>query len=295
MAVPIIIKRIALNHFTFLYDKSPDLFKMLEDSLVKSGTTLSVKNYASIVTFEGFLAAIFTFIFYSFFLSLNLFTLNYYTMMLSYIFVPLIVGLLVFLFGLFYPAQKVASRQKEIETNLPFAIAHMGSVAASGIAPSAVFKMLAEFKEYGTLADEIKKIVRNMETFGMDPITAMREVSKRTPSEKFRQLLLGFISTIEGGGNLKMYLKITGEQALFTWRTKRQKYIKQLSNYAELYTGILIAAPLLIIALFSVMNMIQPDLGGFGIMNLMKMSIYLLIPTVNVGFMIFLEITQVEM
>lgn len=134
-----------------------------------------------------------------------------------------------------------------------------------------------------------------MDTFGMDPMTSMREVAKRTPSEKFRQLLLGFVSTIEGGGDLKLYLKNAGEQALFTWRIKRQKYIQQLSAYAEFYTGILIAAPLFIIALFSVMNMIQPELGGFGILDLMKMSIYLLVPIVNVGFVIFLEITQVEM
>ncbi|OYT42465.1 MAG: hypothetical protein B6U88_03285 [Candidatus Aenigmarchaeota archaeon ex4484_56] len=200
-----------------------------------------------------------------------------------------------FIFGIFYPTQRVAHRKKDIETNLPFAIAHMGSVAASGIPPSVIFKMLAKFKEYGVLADEFGKIVRNMETFGMDPMSAIREVSKRTPSEKFRQLLLGFVSTIEGGGDLKLYLKNAGEQALFTWRIKRQKYIQQLSAYAEFYTGILIAAPLFIIALFSVMNMIQPQLGGFEILDLMKMSIYLLVPIVNVGFVIFLEITQVEM
>ncbi|MCD6226810.1 MAG: type II secretion system F family protein [Candidatus Aenigmarchaeota archaeon] len=293
--IPIFFKRIAIKHFSFVYDKYPEIFKPLELTLVKSGIALSVKNYASVVIFATLIAYIASLITLTSLIAFSIIKMNIFLLILSIIFIPVLIAVMTFIFGIFYPTQRVAHRKKDIETNLPFAIAHMGSVAASGIPPSVIFKMLAKFKEYGVLADEFGKIVRNMETFGMDPMTAMREVSKRTPSEKFRQLLLGFVSTIEGGGDLKLYLKNAGEQALFTWRIKRQKYIQQLSAYAEFYTGILIAAPLFIIALFSVMNMIQPQLGGFGILDLMKMSIYLLVPIVNIGFVIFLEITQVEM
>ena len=293
--IPIFFKRIAIKHFSFVYDKYPEIFKPLELTLVKSGIALSVKNYASVVVFATLIAYIVSLITLTSLIAFSIIKMNIFLLILSIIFIPVLIAVMTFIFGIFYPTQRVAHRKKDIETNLPFAIAHMGSVAASGIPPSVIFKMLAKFKEYGVLADEFGKIVRNMETFGMDPMSAIREVSKRTPSEKFRQLLLGFVSTIEGGGDLKLYLKNAGEQALFTWRIKRQKYIQQLSTYAEFYTGILIAAPLFIIALFSVMNMIQPQLGGFEILDLMKMSIYLLVPIVNVGFVIFLEITQVEM
>ena len=293
--IPIFFKRIAIKHFSFVYDKYPEIFKPLELTLVKSGIALSVKNYASVVVFATLIAYIASLITLTSLIAFSIIKMNIFLLILSIIFIPVLIAVMTFIFGIFYPTQRVAHRKKDIETNLPFAIAHMGSVAASGIPPSVIFKMLAKFKEYGVLADEFGKIVRNMETFGMDPMSAIREVSKRTPSEKFRQLLLGFVSTIEGGGDLKLYLKNAGEQALFTWRIKRQKYIQQLSTYAEFYTGILIAAPLFIIALFSVMNMIQPQLGGFEILDLMKMSIYLLVPIVNVGFVIFLEITQVEM
>jgi flagellar protein FlaJ len=196
---------------------------------------------------------------------------------------------------LFYPYQKVLSRARSIDTNLPFAIAHMGAIASSGIPPSSIFKLLAEFQEYDVLAEEMKKIVRNIEVFGLDPMSAMREVAMRTPSEKFKQLLLGLVSTIQGGGDLKTYLKNAGEQTLFTWRMRRQKYLQQLSAYAEFYTGLLIAAPLFIISLFSVMYMIQPELAGFDILTLMRLSIYLLVPFLNLGFLIFLQTTQIEM
>ena len=141
----------------------------------------------------------------------------------------------------------------------------------------------------------MKKIVRNVEVFGLDPMSAMREVAKRTPSGKFKQLLLGLVSTIGSGGDLKTYLRNAGEQALFTWRMKREKYLQQLSAYAEFYTGLLIAAPLFIISLFSVMYMIQPQLGGMDILDLMKISTYLLVPALNLGFTLVLQLTQVEM
>lgn len=279
--------------FSWVPDRYPEIFKGLTLVIPKSGIGLPARNYASLATMSSltgyFLGLTFTLVL--------LLRMNVSILLLPMIiiFFPIIAGLIVFLALYFYPYQRAMSRRTSIDTNLPFAIAHMGSIAASGVPPSAVFKLLAKFEEYDALAEEMRKIARNMEVFGMDPLTSMREVAKRSPSEKFRQLLLGVVSTIESGGDLKLYLKIMGEQALFTWRIKRQKYLQQLSAYAEFYTGLLIAAPLFLISLFSVMNMIEPNLGGFGILQLMRISIYVFIPTLNVAFIAFLNTTQVEM
>jgi flagellar protein FlaJ len=137
--------------------------------------------------------------------------------------------------------------------------------------------------------------VRNIETFGIDPLTAVKEVADKTPSDEFREMLLGFVTTTESGGNIKVFLKSAGEQALFNWRMKRERFLQQLSTYAEFYTGIMIAAPLFIIALFSVMSMIQPTIGSFEILNLMRISIYLIVPTLNSVFLVFLRGIEVEM
>jgi len=280
--------------FGWIPKKYPEITKPVKSTLPKSGIKQTPKNYMSTTLLT-------TFISYCISLSLILFLttfvleLNIFSMIISIIFGPLIISMVVFTVILFYPYQKVLSRSRSINTNLPFAIAHMGAIASSGVPPTSIFKLLAEFKEYDVLAEEIGKIVRNTEIFGLDPMSAMREVAERTASNKFKQLLLGLVSTIDGGGDLKTYLKNAGEQSLFTWRMRRQKYLQQLSAYAEFYTGLLIAAPLFIISLFSVMYMIQPELGGFDILILMRVSIYLLIPALNIGFLIFLHSTQIEM
>jgi len=285
----------AVKLFGWIPDKFPETINSVRLILPKSDINVSPRNYISTICLTAVLGYSLGFISILNLFFFDILKLNILTLILVLMFAPLTIGVTIFIIGVFYPHQRAISRNRSISTNLPFAIAHMGAIAASGVPPSAIFKLLSEFKEYDALSEEMKKITRNIEFFGLDPITAIREVAKRTPSEKFRQLLLGIASTIESGGDLKTYLKNAGEQSLFAWRLKREKYLQQLSNYAEFYTGLLIAAPLFIISLFSVMYMIQPQLGSIDILYLMKLSIYLIIPALNLGFLLFLQMTQVEM
>jgi len=287
-------KKLSEKYFDWTTKKYPEILKLVDSTVPKSGMSISPKNYISFIFLSVFMGYFISLAVTSI-LGFTVFNFNILILVLFVIFIPFIIAILIFIVGIFYPYQKVLNRSTSIATNLPFALSHMGAIASSGVPPTAIFKLLAEFKEYDVLADEMEKIVRNIEVFGLDPVTAMREVAKRTPSEKFKQLLLGIATTIDGGGDLKTYLSNAGEQSLFTWRTKRQKYLQQLSAYAEFYTGLLIAAPLFLIALFSVMYMIQPQLAGFDILQLMKISIYLIVPSLNIGFLVFLQLTQVEM
>ena len=140
----------------------------------------------------------------------------------------------------------------------------------------------------------IEMAKRNMEVYGIDPLTAIRAVSERSPSEMFKQVLMGFVTTTESGGNIKTFLKSAGDQALFEWRTRREKFLRQLEAYSEMYTGLMVAAPLFLISLFIVMGMISPTLGGFSILDLTKFSVYLLVPIMNIAFLLFLRGVEVE-
>lgn len=287
-------KKFAIMLFDWVPKKYPDILKPVKLVLPKSGIAISPSNYISLICLTAFIGYI-TSLIAILILLLFILDLNMILAILSIIFLPFVIGAVIFVIGIFYPHQRVLTRRTNIDTNLPFAVAHMGAIAASGISPLAIFKLLAKFKEYDIFAEEMEKIVRNIEVFGLDPLSAIREVAKRTPSEKLKQLLFGLVSTIDGGGDLKTYLKNTGKQSLFTWRIKRQKYLQQLSTYAEFYTGLLIAAPLFMISLFSVMYLIQPQIGGYDIFQLMKLSVYILVPVLNLTFLAFLHITQVEM
>jgi len=286
------LRSFATRLFGNVADKYSKSFNFLRESLQKADIKIPYRTYFSLSLLLALIAALLSFPLA--FLILKFLNFHPLVVLVYSAFIPPIVFLVSFFLALFYPYQVASQRRKNIETNLPFVLIHMGSIAESGVPPYLIFKLISQFEEYGEVAKEMRKIVRNIEEFGLDPLSAAREVAKRTPSPQLRQVLLGFISTTESGGNIKEYLKNAGEQALFEWRIKREKFLQQLSTYAEFYTGVLIAAPLFLISLFAVMYLIQPTISGFSILSLMKLSVYGIIPAINVAFLFFLRGVEVE-
>ncbi len=283
----------ATSIFGGIADKYEAYFGIVKNALPKADIRIPYRTYLSVILMIGVFSYALSLAGLS--IALTMIELTLLNRVIYMMFVPILVAICVFTFLLFYPMQKMLTRRKNIETNLPFVLTHMGAIAESGIPPYVIFKLISEFEEYGEVSMEMRKIVRNIDVFGLDPLTSVKQVAEKTPSESLKQILFGFVSTTEAGGNVKTFLKTAGEQALFDWRMKREKFLQQLSAYAEFYTGLLIAAPLFIISLFAVMNMIQSDIAGFSILDLMKMSIYLVVPSLNTGFLFFLKGVEMEM
>lgn len=286
-------KGLATSLFGDTIDKYKGVFAFVKDSLPKTDIKIPFRTYMSTVLLTSLIAYAGTLV--ALIAALIILEVSLLMTIVYCIFVPFLVAIVCLVMLSIYPYQRMFSRKKNIEANLPFVLIHMGAVAESGIPPYVIFRLISEFKEYGEVSNEMKKIVRNIDMFGIDPLTAVRQAAEKTPSDSFKQVLLGFVTTTESGGDVKTFLKTAGQQSLFEWRIRRERFLQQLSAYAEVYTGLLIAAPLFIIALFAVMNMIQPTLGGYGILDLMKLSIYLVVPLLNGGFILFLRGVEVEM
>jgi flagellar protein FlaJ len=284
---------IAEKMFGNFVETYAEKFSFLKEALPKADIRIPFKTYLCKTFFFSFLSYVSAF--FATLLAFQIVEIGLLQKIVYAIFVPLLVSIICFVILIFYPIQRVMARRKNIEVNLPFVLTHMGAIAESGLPPYVIFKLIGEFEEYGEVSKEMKKILRNIEVFGMDPLRAVKEAAKRCPSDSLKQVLLGIITTTESGGDIKQYLKTSGQQTLFEWRTKRERFLQQLSAYAEFYTGILIAAPLFIIALFSVMSMIQPTIAGYSILDLTKLSIYGVIPLINIGFLLFLRGVEVEM
>jgi len=286
------IKGFATSKFSWIVDKYPEFFATVRENLSKANIKMAHRTYVSLVILVSVSALILGLAVS--FVALTIFETPIVMRIIYSLFASILFAFSSFVVFIFYPVQRASVRRKDMEANLPFVLTHMGAVAESGIPPYVIFKLISEFKEYGELSKETGKIVRNIDSFGIDPLTSIKEVADHTPSDSFKQILMGFVTTTEAGGNIKTFLKTVGDQALFEWRMKREKFLQQLSTIAEFYTGILIAAPLFIISLFAVMNMIQPTIAGFGIFDLMEMSIYIIVPFVNIAFLMFLGGIEVQ-
>ena len=285
-------KGFATANFGWIVEKYPELFLVVKENLPKADIKMTCKTYVSISAFISSVSFIFSLSLT--FLALLIIGNGLLESFLYSLITSLFISFGTFLVLVFYPLQKANQRKKSIETNLPFLLTHMGAIAKSGIPPYVTFRLISRFKEYGEASKEMEKIVRNIDSFGLDPLTAVKEVAEKTPSDSLRQVLLGFVTTTEAGGNVRNFLKSAGEQALFEWRMKREKFIRQLDTVSEIYTGVVVVAPFFIISLFSIMNLLQPTIAGYSIFEVMQLSIYLIIPLLNVIFMIFLRGIEVQ-
>ena len=282
------LKKISVIIFGRVTDKYSDKFGTLKKKLKESGIKILSRTYISMIFF-------FTTI--SFFVSIPIVFLILLINSISPVFIPPVslgIAALTFASLYYYPYQRAYARKRSLDFNLPFAINHMAAIASSGVPPKILFKLLSKFEEYGEISKEASKIIRNIEVFGQDITTAIENVALNVPSEDFKELLYGILSTIKTGGDLKNYLQIKAKEALFTYRIRREEYLQALSTYADIYTAVMIAAPLFLVSILAIMNVVGGTIQGMTIKDIMNLGIYVLIPTTNIGFILFVHFTQPE-
>jgi flagellar protein FlaJ len=154
-----------------------------------------------------------------------------------------------------------------------------------------MFRSLAKIDSSLATSQEAKQIVRDVELFGIDVISAMESASKRTPSEKFRELLEGFIATMHSGGDLTKYLSERSKQFMRLKRIALRRLGDTLGVLAEFYVVMLVAGPLILVVMLAVMAMLGG--GNQGLFN-PRLMLYLLtymgIPLGSTIFLIMLDI-----
>jgi len=283
-------KKLALVFLGGVTEKYIESFRPLEPHIKNANMKILLKTWVSLILFTSVIFFMITFILtytvLTFFIQVE-----FYIYIFTVIFLPVFVASVTFIIFYLYPVQRENSRRNSIENNLPFAITHMSAIASSGIPTEFVFELLMGFKEYGEIAEESRLIMRNIKTFGMSSVDAIKNVGDRTPSREFRELLLGIVSTIETGGNLIEYLREMSDKALFDYRIKREKYLKTLSTYADIYTALLVAAPLMMLALLATMSIIGGEILGFGIQDVMLLITWLMLPILNISYLAFIHVT----
>lgn len=274
----------------FLVENFPEFFGFLYNALRAANVKVLSNTYVNImILLTLFVSAV------SFFILVPLFfVLGYpiYQIVLRAAIFSVLAGFSCATIFYAYPFMKIKERRRNIMTNLPFAVNHMAAVATSGVSPAAMFELIAGSKEYNEIGIEVKKIVDFINIFGYDLLTAIRTVAATTPSQHFKEFLEGIVSTIETGGDLDTYLKQEAEQAALTYNLERQRYNESVSTYSDIYTGLLIAAPLFFVAAMALVNMLGGSLGGIGVDVVMAVGAYVIIPLLNIGFLLFLQVTQ---
>jgi len=283
-------KKISVKLFSKIVNRSVKSFETLKPHLRAANIGILLETWVCMMFFTTLIVyfiSLFAVFMLNWFLGFDFLTFLYLV-----IFAPVMAAAFAFLLFYVYPVQKANRIRNSIESNLPFALSHMGAVASSGVPPEFMFSLLTRFKEYGEVTNQAKLIVKNIKNFGMSSVAAIKNAAERTPSPQFKQILTGIASTIEKGGDLGKYLNEMAERSLFEYRVKRENYLKTLSTYADIYTAVLISAPLMMMIFLAMMGTIGGDIMGFTVEEAIFFLTWIFIPVTNTAFLVFLQTTS---
>jgi pilus assembly protein TadC len=268
----------------------PTFFKTLYKNLRHANINMLSSTYTNSMILSSIIGGVGVMFFVGF---ISVFSFLPLPMIVANAFLGGIMGIVgVFMAYNYYPKYKMKDRERNINTNLPFAIDHMAAVVSAGVSPNAMFQLISQSKEYGQVSIEIEKIVEYVELFGYDIMSAVEKVAAVSPSKQMKEFLEGFISTIESGGELKQFLRESADQTMLHYRLERQKFTESISTFSDIYTGLMVASPLFFVAALSMVSILGGTIGNMDVTTLMVIGTYVAIPLMNLLFVVFMELTQ---
>lgn len=287
------------NMSSSLYKKRT--FQTLKQELIHANISILPISYISIIlstTTIVTMASIFVFLFFLFFnLTLQppfieFFGGDYGLRILKTCWIIIVFPVLTFGLMYLYPSMEKSSIKRKINQELPFVTIHMSAISGSMLEPSKMFEVIMSTKEYPTIEKEFTKIINEVNIYGYDLVSALRQSAANTASEKLSDLFNGLATTITSGGDLQKFFEKRAQSFLFDYRLEREKFTRTAETFMDIYISVVIAAPMILMLL-----LIMIKVSGLGI-SLSVSTITLLmvigVIVINVIFLTFLQLKQPE-
>ncbi|MEM3703134.1 MAG: type II secretion system F family protein [Candidatus Bathyarchaeia archaeon] len=150
------------------------------------------------------------------------------------------------------PLSKAGERAANLEREMPFAAAYISVMASGGIAPYTSFKRLAEVELMPAMRSEAREIIKDVEIFGIDPLTAIENAAKRNPLDIFKDFLAGYASTVIIGGDIGHFLERKAEDIFKTRAMRVKAAAERLGMLLETFIIVMVLMSLCFYILFSV-------------------------------------------
>jgi len=245
-------------------------------SAILLGTVTWLFNVPGMITYQGEVPEVL--------LSLNQYSLIIGTLIATIVSFAIVAGI-IFLVFLLYPGFVSGNRKRNIESTLPYAINYVTAMSTAGIPPAEIFRQLGSSTIYGESATEARFIALEIDLFGRDLIDALRVVSSTTPSFRMKEFLQGSMGCISAGSNLTEYFRNKAEQYALENRQTQKMFLETLGLIAESYVTAMVAGPLFLIILQSIMSILSSQSQPF----MLYIIIYLIIPFGSIAFVILIS------
>ncbi|MBN2066191.1 MAG: type II secretion system F family protein [Candidatus Thermoplasmatota archaeon] len=190
--------------------------------------------------------------------------------------------------GMYYltlPMSKAKSRGKKIDRYLPYATNFINTMSVAGISPAEIFEALSTVKLYGEIQKEAQKITMEINMMGIDNVTALKNAIRISPSDKFKDFIQGMLGVIQSGSELSPYFERCVEKYMESDLVERKRNLESLAVMAEAFVVTVIAFPLFLVIIFSIMGLTS---GGIDFFFMWILALFIL-PLAYAGFYVMMS------
>ncbi len=253
--------------------------------LKKARIKLSVQEFMSVAIMSSFLVFVISLPILSFLLSyaLGTFLFGFVTA----ITISFFSAIFTFFIFLNYPRIQIRTKGKEVDNVLPYASLYLSTVAGSKLPLHRTLEIFSKFSSSGEMAKEVDLINDDIKVFGLDINTALERAIDRSPSNSFKEILYGILSTIRSGGDLSIYLKEKSRNLMAEYRRRLYEFSHSLTVYIEVYLTSIVLGTIF----FTVLSAIISGIGGAAgnIIMLQFFLIFLFLPLISVLFIVLIK------
>ncbi|MBS7657946.1 MAG: type II secretion system F family protein [Candidatus Bathyarchaeia archaeon] len=263
-------------------------FKDLKTTLIKANIKVSFEAYVAFMLFFSSLT------FFTIFILAFIFSLIMgFSILLSFmisIALSLLSSSITLIFLHIYPSIIASERKRILEEELPYIASHMAILAKAGLPPERIIRSLAALEGIKSIAsEEAKNIIRDIDLFGVDIISAMEAERERSPLQTFSDFIDGVIGVSRSGGDLTSFFLTSARSFMDSARISARKLVETLGTIAEAYVAILVVFPLIAVVMLAIMGIIGGNIAGFNIITLMQLIAYILVPFLSMIILLMLD------
>ena len=282
------------GYFSWLGTPILKIFRSIKNDLEAAGVRLYAEAYASIIGFFLFISIILSLSGIPFLILREVFGVPLlgrfpYSVFIAFLFLPVLVLAL----GVIIPKILLYNRASSLDSEVAYAAAYISAMSTGGISPFVSIQRLRNVDLLPQLSKAAKKMAVDVEVMGMDPVTSIEKSARSLPSSEYKDLLLGYASTLRTGGDVVHYL-LRKTESIFRNRLAKIKAIgERMGIMLEIYVAISVIGALGIYIMFS----LSQTLRGFLPTALFSsgaffMFSYIALPALSLMFLYIADVMQ---
>jgi len=283
------LEDVCYKYFGFAARLLLRMYKGLEDSMESAGMRIHPEVYLSVVSFITIIMLL-VFLIYVLLVVVKIIPPSPFNLFIT----PLL-GLIPFIaliLGLIIPKIMASNRISGLKNEIPYASMYLSVMMSGGLSPFASLLRLRKTSLLPELKKEIMRIQRIALTSGKDQVSAMTEAVRVIGEREFKELLLGYASTLRTGGDVLHYLFSQTESMFRNLAIRIRAMGNNMGIILEAYTIIVILGGLGLYTVF-VVSLSFPAFQAFSPDTFFIFAFFLL-PGLAILFLYLADTIQVS-